>query len=61
VVKLVGTDSNGIFEAAATLLRSQEAYDSMARAVNPYGDGMAAKRIVNAIKSFEGVALEHSC
>jgi UDP-N-acetylglucosamine 2-epimerase (non-hydrolysing) len=60
VVKLVGTDSDEIYEAAATLLRSQEAYDSMARAVNPYGDGMAAKRIVNALKSFGGVALEHS-
>jgi UDP-N-acetylglucosamine 2-epimerase (non-hydrolysing) len=60
VVKLVGTDSDEIYEAAATLLRSQEAYDSMARAVNPYGDGMAAQRIVNAIKSFGGVTLEHS-
>jgi len=54
VVKLVGTDSNGIYEAAATLLSSQDAYDSMARAVNPYGDGKAAKRIVNAIKSYVG-------
>jgi UDP-N-acetylglucosamine 2-epimerase (non-hydrolysing) len=45
VARLVGTDRQRIFDAASELLTSQPAYEAMARAVNPYGDGHAAERI----------------
>jgi UDP-N-acetylglucosamine 2-epimerase (non-hydrolysing) len=45
VARLVGTDRERIFEAAAELLTSEAAHAAMARAVNPYGDGQAAERI----------------
>lgn len=45
VARLVGADRERIFDEAARLLRSDEAYQAMARAVNPYGDGRAAERI----------------
>lgn len=45
-VKLVGTDYNKIVYEVTTLLENQEYYDSMSNATNPYGDGLAAKRIV---------------
>lgn len=48
-VKLVGTDINEILENANKLIRDERAYDSMSRAVNPYGDGKASERIVDAI------------
>lgn len=44
-VRLVGTDSGRIVDEVSTLLTDQEAYDAMARAHNPYGDGRAADRI----------------
>jgi UDP-N-acetylglucosamine 2-epimerase (non-hydrolysing) len=54
-VKLVGTDGDLIFEETARLLTSEAAYQSMARAANPYGDGQAAKRSVRAIEHFFGI------
>ena len=51
-VKLVGTNQQSIYEAARLLLTDKEEYDKMARAINPYGDGYAAQRIVNVIKDF---------
>ncbi len=45
VARLVGTDRERIFAAAAELLTSEAAYAAMARAINPYGDGQAAERI----------------
>jgi UDP-N-acetylglucosamine 2-epimerase (non-hydrolysing) len=45
VARLVGTDRERIFAAAAELLTSEKAYAAMARAVNPYGDGHAGERI----------------
>ncbi len=48
-VKLVGTDRQKIFESISQLLRDESAYARMSRAHNPYGDGQAAKRIVDAI------------
>ena len=51
-VKLVGTNQQSIYEAARLLLTDKEEYDKMARAINPYGDGHAAQRIVNVIKDF---------
>jgi UDP-N-acetylglucosamine 2-epimerase (non-hydrolysing) len=45
VARLVGADPERIFAETAALLRDEEAYLRMARAVNPYGDGRAAGRI----------------
>lgn len=48
-VKLVGTNRNLIVAEAKLLLDDEAAYESMANAVNPYGDGKAAERAVAAI------------
>jgi UDP-N-acetylglucosamine 2-epimerase (non-hydrolysing) len=48
-LKLAGTDEDVIFGLADELLSSVEAHDAMAKASNPYGDGQASKRIVEAI------------
>lgn len=48
-LKLAGTDEETIFGLADELLSSQAAHDQMAKASNPYGDGFASKRIVEAI------------
>ncbi len=48
-LKLVGTDSDTIYNAAKELLTNQEAYRVMSEAKNPYGDGFASKYIVDAI------------
>jgi UDP-N-acetylglucosamine 2-epimerase (non-hydrolysing) len=48
-VRLVGTDTQEILLQACHLLNDPEAYALMAHAVNPYGDGKSAPRIVNAI------------
>jgi UDP-N-acetylglucosamine 2-epimerase (non-hydrolysing) len=48
-LKLAGTDEEVIFGLADELLSSVEAHDAMAKASNPYGDGKASKRIVEAI------------
>lgn len=48
-LKLVGTDENVIYEEAKRLLEDKKAYAKMSKASNPYGDGLASKRIVDAI------------
>ena len=48
-VRLVGTDQQVIVVQARQLLDDPQAYAPMAQAINPYGDGKAATRIVNAI------------
>lgn len=48
-VKLVGTSREEIEGVTRVLLESQQAYNEMAESVNPYGDGQAAKRIVENI------------
>jgi UDP-N-acetylglucosamine 2-epimerase (non-hydrolysing) len=48
-VKLVGTDTEQIVSEARHLLDDPQAHAAMARAVNPYGDGHAAKRIVETL------------
>lgn len=48
-VRLVGADPQKILAQAALLLDSEAERARMARAVNPYGDGQAASRIVNAL------------
>lgn len=54
-VALVGTDEDRIVAAARHLLADPIAYRRMARAVNPYGDGQAAARIVDALSWFMGL------
>ncbi|WME84757.1 UDP-N-acetylglucosamine 2-epimerase (non-hydrolyzing) [Stenotrophomonas maltophilia] len=48
-VRLVGTDAQRIVEEANTLLDDSLAYQQMSRAHNPYGDGLASKRIADII------------
>lgn len=50
-VKLVGTDYDAIIKEVSELLDSEESYNKMSRAVNPYGDGKACKRIVQRLKT----------
>lgn len=50
--KLVGTQSERIVAAASTLLSDAIAYQAMATAVNPFGDGFAADRIVQIVKDY---------
>ena len=49
-VKLAGVEYETILRLANELLESREAYESMAHAVNPYGDGNACRRIADAIE-----------
>ena len=49
-VKLVGTDYDKIVSEVSMLLDNQEYYDTMSKAVNPYGDGLACGRIVETLK-----------
>ena len=51
-VRLVGTDADLIVSEVVPLLDDPAAYDAMARAHNPYGDGLAAGRIRDAIMEF---------
>lgn len=48
-VKLIGTDKERVYGEARLLLADQREYDRMANACNPYGDGQAARRIVETI------------
>ncbi len=48
-VKIAGVDRENIFNMTDKLLTDKDAYDEMAKAVNPYGDGFASARIVKAI------------
>ena len=52
-LKLVGTNTARIVEAAGKLLDDRSAYEQMAKASNPFGDGHAAEKIVKALLSFE--------
>lgn len=49
VLKLVGTDQKKIVHEATQLLDDNSAYARMAKAANPYGDGHAAERIIDAL------------
>ena len=51
-VKLVGTDTRRIVDAASILLDDPDAYAAMSRAHNPYGDGKAAPRIAQGVLDF---------
>lgn len=54
-VRLVGTDEERIVQESTRLLDDESAYNEMANAVNPYGDGKAADRSVEAIAQMLGV------
>lgn len=54
-VKLVGTDTEDIVREMLILLEDQAVFDSMATAVNPYGDGNASFRSIEAIKELLSV------
>ena len=49
-LKLAGTEEETIYTMTKTLLTDQKAYESMAHAANPYGDGHASERIADAIE-----------
>ena len=51
--KLVGTDKQRIVDELSLLLEDEAAYEKMAKAVNPYGDGNACKKIVGIIAKLE--------
>lgn len=51
-LKLAGTEEETIYSMAKELLTNQEAYEAMAHAANPYGDGKASERIAEAIRFY---------
>lgn len=50
-VKLTGTTRKVIIDNVTTLLSDKQAYNAMSRAINPYGDGKACQRIIEALKN----------
>jgi len=52
-VKLVGTKREAIIQGVKELLDSESAYQQMAQKTNPYGDGNACKRIIEALRNKE--------
>lgn len=53
-LKLAGTDEEQVYQLTRQLLTDEALYQSMARASNPYGDGEASRRIVEAILYYFG-------
>jgi UDP-N-acetylglucosamine 2-epimerase (non-hydrolysing) len=51
-LKLAGNEEQPIYEMATELLTDREAYEKMAKASNPYGDGLASERICEAIRYY---------
>ena len=51
--KLVGTETNNIYEAVRDLLINKDNYEKMRKAINPYGDGKSSDRILNIIESLK--------
>ncbi|MFJ5954535.1 non-hydrolyzing UDP-N-acetylglucosamine 2-epimerase [Paenarthrobacter sp. NPDC092416] len=56
-VTLIGTDEEKIVKEVDRLLNQQDAFDAMANAVNPYGDGKAAERTVAAVAELLGIGI----
>ena len=52
-LRLVGTDEEVIYKNFKELLENQDAYDAMAKACNPYGDGHACARIADILEGKE--------
>lgn len=57
-LELVGTHEEDVYTRTKALLTDKELYDSMSQAANPYGDGHASERIVNAILHHFGIKNE---
>jgi len=51
-VKLVGTNTEKIISSANKLLRCPDEYDNMSKSINPYGDGFASVKIVDALLNY---------
>ncbi|WP_123052726.1 UDP-N-acetylglucosamine 2-epimerase (non-hydrolyzing) [Clostridium sp. JN-1] len=51
-VRLVGTDFDKIVDEANSLIRDEDEYQEMSKSINPYGDGKASGRIINAILEY---------
>lgn len=49
-VSLIGTNVDVVYETTRRLLTDKKAYEAMSNAVNPYGDGRASERIVQAVR-----------
>jgi len=54
--RLIGTHRDAIYHHAVELLTNPAAYEDMAKAVNPFGDGHAAERIVAIVKAYFSMA-----
>ncbi|MGI6704660.1 MAG: non-hydrolyzing UDP-N-acetylglucosamine 2-epimerase [Clostridia bacterium] len=54
-VRLAGVKRANVVKAASELLEDEKLYNDMAHAVNPYGDGRASQRIVDALLYFFGI------
>jgi len=48
-VKVIGTDRERVYQSIEELLENKFRYEKMSKAINPYGDGKAAKRIIRAL------------
>jgi UDP-N-acetylglucosamine 2-epimerase (non-hydrolysing)/UDP-GlcNAc:undecaprenyl-phosphate GlcNAc-1-phosphate transferase len=57
-VRMAGIEKENIVKLANELLDNKEEYEKMNKAVNPYGDGKASQRIVQAIKFYFGITEE---
>lgn len=55
-VKLIGTDKNRVYEETKLLLSDEQEYNRMAESCNPYGDGKASERILQAILYHYGLS-----
>jgi UDP-N-acetylglucosamine 2-epimerase (non-hydrolysing) len=53
--KLIGTNPETIFQTTEKLLTDTEAYNTMANAINPFGDGHASERIVQIVQQYFGI------
>jgi UDP-N-acetylglucosamine 2-epimerase len=53
-LRVVGTETQRIAGETARLLEDDVAYDGMARAANPYGDGRASQRIAQMLLTWDG-------
>ncbi len=53
VLKLVGTNPQKIISETVNLLENRDAYDKMANSINPFGDGFAAEKIIQAVLNFK--------
>jgi UDP-N-acetylglucosamine 2-epimerase (non-hydrolysing) len=53
-VKIIGTDEKAVFSNISRLFDDRKLYDRMAKSVNPYGDGKACERIVEAARYYFG-------